>query len=226
MAGSASVKQVGGIWLPDHETHMVEWMNNSRNRHYVDGNLTYQWKKQVAAMNWVRSFGVAVDVGAHVGLWSMHLVKRFREVHSFEPVLEHRECFQMNVPEKEVISFLYPVALGEVEGTCKIDIPYGSSGGSHINGSGDIPIHRLDDYDLQDVDFIKIDCEGYELAVLQGAVETLKRCKPCVIVEQKQHIMATNFGTKGTPAVDFLIDLGAKQRQVLSGDHILTWTEK
>ena len=70
---------------------------------------------------------------------------------------------------------------------------------------------------------MKIDCEGYEHHVIAGARETLLRCKPCVIVEQKQHKMAENYGTKGEPAVDLLRELGAHARICISGDWICSW---
>ena len=73
------------------------------------------------------------------------------------------------------------------------------------------------------LDFLKVDCEGYELQVLQGAERTLRLNNPCVIVEQKQHIMSRNYGTSGTPAVDFLLSLGAVVRKTISGDWILSW---
>jgi hypothetical protein len=42
-------------------------------------------------------------------------------------------------------------------------------------------------------------------------------------VEQKAHKLGPNFGIKGTPAVDALLALGAKQRKVMSGDYILSF---
>lgn len=211
------MKQHQGIWLPDHERHMIEWMD--RNGEIVDGRGTYQIKKLRKALEFVKEWRVAVDVGAHVGFWSMHLAAKFGALHAFEPVNDHRECFGRNVRGAN----LYSVALGAAPGRCAMSVPTGSSGGTHISGSGEIEIRTLDSYELHFVDFIKIDCEGYELAVVQGAAETLKRCRPAVIVEQKPHILAKNFGTKGAPAVEFLTELGAKVRAVLSGDYILTW---
>ncbi len=83
---------------------------------------------------------------------------------------------------------------------------------------------RLDDFDLEEVDFIKIDCEGYELWVLQGAVETLKRCKPCLIVEQKPETgMEERYGVTAKDAIAFLAGLGAKKRLVIQGDYIFSW---
>jgi hypothetical protein len=72
------------------------------------------------------------------------------------------------------------------------------------------------------VDFIKIDCEGYEHHVIEGARETILRCKPCIIVEQKPHKLGPNFGIKGTPAVDLLKSWGYKVVREIGGDFILT----
>lgn len=216
------MKLAGGVWLPDHEQHLIDWMEHPKNRTLIDGKITYQWGKQMAAMALVRRFGVAVDVGAHCGLWSMHLVKRFAQVHAFEPVAEHRACFEKNVQADN--ARLYPYALGEAEGSCAIETPQGSSGGSFVVKGGEIPVKRLDGFDLPEVDFLKIDCEGYELFVLRGAEEMLKRCRPAIIVEQKPN-RPDRYGLKQTEAVQYLEKLGARLRQIYSGDYLMSWDE-
>jgi FkbM family methyltransferase len=47
----------------------------------------------------------------------------------------------------------------------------------------EVSLKRLDDYKLHDVGFIKIDVEGHELAVLQGAKNTLRDSQPCLLIE-------------------------------------------
>jgi len=204
------------IWLPDGEKHFPEWM--TRNGEIVDGKGTYQIKKFREAMKWVKRFDAAVDVGGHVGLWSMHMAKRFAYTVAFEPVAQFRECFKLNAPD----AILYPVALGAVKKYVGMNVDASDTGGTHVKGDGDVVMLPLDEYDLAP-DFIKIDCEGYELEVLKGAEETLVRHHPCVIVEQKPHKLLPNFGIKGAPAVDFLIKLGAIKRKEIGGDFILSW---
>lgn len=220
--------QVGGVWLPDGETHLVDWMRKM-NR-VVNGKLTYQHHKLEAALRYVKNWRAAVDVGAHCGLWSMHLVELFSIVHAFEPVQAHRDCFQKNVPFGLDRAPLYAVALGEEVGTIRIETAPTSSGDSRVAGAaksgqpGAVPLRRLDEYELQDVDFMKLDCEGYELFALRGAEGTLVRCRPCVIVEQKPG-RAEHFGLPRTGAVDYLQGLGAKLRAEMSGDYVLSWDE-
>lgn len=211
------------VWLPDGEKHFPEWMD--KNGELVDGRGTYQIRKWRACLPHIKQFRVAVDVGAHVGLWSMQMVKHFRTVCAFEPVQQFRECYQANLDGHNVL--LYHCALGAQSGRVAMKIPLLESGldtgGTHVVPGDEVEMRTLDEFDFNEVDFLKVDCEGYELEVLKGAKDTLVRCRPCVIVEQKPHKLGPNFGIQGTPAVDFLRELGAVVRQEISGDFILSW---
>lgn len=211
--------QHAGVWLPDGERHMVEWM--TKNNQVIDGKQTYQWSKQTRSYKYCTSFRTAIDIGAHVGLWSMHLVHWFHSVHAFEPVAAHRECFERNL-EKDRNVLLYPYALGESNGQVSIHRNYMSSGDSYVDGEGSIPMRRLDDFDIQSVDFIKVDCEGYELYVLRGGEKTIKRWRPTICVEQKPR-MAAKYGLGEIDAVKYLQGLGATLREQYSGDYFLTF---
>lgn len=226
-----------GVWLPDGETHLVDWMNKAGE--LVDGRGTYQIKKLRAALGYVKQFRVALDVGAHCGLWTLQLVKRFGVVHAFEPVSAHRECFEanlrgdmtpMSVTEANASAAtikgarLHACALGDHEDRIKITTAPTSSGDSRVDGAGDVPMHTLDSFALQDVDFIKIDCEGYELFVVRGAEETIKRCRPTMIVEQKGHGMQF-YGFRKEEAVELLESWGMKRVANMAGDIIMVWPE-
>lgn len=233
MTAARDVKEFMGVWFPSHEKHMLGWIGKRMKDHpeeLIDGRGTYQYHKLLEAMKHVRGFRVAVDVGAHVGLWSMHLIKRFEHVHAFEPVKLHRVCFVENVQPEEKYT-LYPIALGSKAGTTSINTTVGSSGDSRVDPTvteGDVTVKRLDDVidagcaDRDRVDFVKVDCEGFELHVLQGAEELLKRNRPCVCVEQKPGF-ARRWGLPERGAVDYLRSLGAVVRREIGGDFILSW---
>lgn len=215
-----SMKEFHGVWLPEHEHHLIEWMSHPKNKVLWDGKPVYQAKKQTLAMQHVRSWRTAIDVGAHCGLWSMHMVKKFDRVVAFEPVELHRECFEKNVEGANHV--LVPVALGAEEGSVAMHTTHGSSGDSWVAGAGDIPLKTLDSFGFNDVDFIKLDCEGYELNALRGGEKTLVQCRPTVIVEQKPN-RAQKYGLRERQAVEYLQSLGAVLRAEMSGDFVLSW---
>lgn len=214
------MKQHKGIWLPDHEKHLPQWMD--KHGEMVDGKATYQIKKLRAAVAECKQHRVAVDIGGHCGLWSMHLVGMFRHVVAFEPIAEHRECFAKNVHGKNYN--LYDVALGEHFGTCVMHTTDGSSGDSWIkqtSPAGSTRVRTLDAYNLTEVDFIKLDCEGYELPALKGAHATIDYLRPVICVEQKPG-HAQRFGYGETEAVQYLQDVhGYKQAREMGGDYIM-----
>lgn len=212
-----------GVWLPDGERHFPKWMDE--NGEIVDGRGTYQIAKWRACLPWIRDWRRAVDVGAHVGFWTTQMAQRFVKVEAFEPVPAMRECFSQNIGARVNVN-LYAEALGDASGSVFIDYDPDDSGGTHVSTKGRIgpvPISTLDSFGWKDVDFLKIDCEGFEHHVVAGAAETLKACRPCVIVEQKLHKLGPNFGIKGQPALDLLRDLGAMMRTAISGDYIFSW---
>jgi FkbM family methyltransferase len=220
-----------------------------KNGELVDGRGTYQLKKWHACLPWIKNWRTAVDVGAHVGFWSMQMAKRFKNVFAYEPMREYRDCFLRNVdPEdwearaivegwgcggRDCNVELFPYALGAGRGRVKMVVPRLDggldTGGTHVGTEGEeVELRRLDDEFLHvpdAVDFIKIDCEGYEAEVVRGAEGLIRAARPCVIVEQKQHKMAANYGTSGTPAVDLLREMGAVLRHEIGGDYILSWPD-
>lgn len=216
------MKQVGGVWLPDHETHLVEWME--KKGQWVDGKLTYQLDKQLFAYGLCKQFRHAIDIGAHVGLWLTHMAKRFALVDAFEPVAEHRECLCANFgyPSGPPGITVHAYALGQTTGSVRMHTADTSSGDTTVAGEGDIPLRRLDDVlpDAIDIDFIKLDCEGYELFALRGGEQLIRRCMPVICVEQKPG-KAQAFGLGETDAVEYLKSLGYRVAREMSGDYFM-----
>jgi hypothetical protein len=82
---------------------------------------------------------------------------------------------------------------------------------------------KLDDQNIEYVDFIKLDCEGYELFAIKGGEETIKRCRPVMVVEQKGHGMKY-FGFRKEEGVELLQSWGMVPLQKhMSGDWIMGW---
>lgn len=211
-------------FLPDGEVHLKDWMQRTAKR--IDGRLAYQYTKYEEALKHVKQRRVAIDIGAHVGLWSWFMARDFKDLAAFEPIKEHQDCWHLNMKDRANAE-LFCMALGNHNGFVNLHCRTpGSTGDTEIlpGAEGSTEIGRLDDANLPYVDFIKIDCEGYELNVLQGAEKTLLAWKPCIVVEQKGD-MTTKYGHEKLAAVKYLESLGAKVRQEISGDYIMSWDE-
>ncbi len=131
----------------------------------------------------------AVDVGGWWGPWSWRLAKLVPEVVTFEPNPKLAAALTRVLPANvRVHNLAASDAVGEA--TLSIaDGPRGSEGRGTLNLDGRATIKypvktvALDDLDLKNVGFVKIDVEGHELAVLRGAAKLLRRDRPNVIVE-------------------------------------------
>lgn len=159
---------------------------------------------------------LAIDIGGHCGLWSHHLTNLFEDVVAFEPRMEHRECYVMNVQGNYT---LHPVGLGNKDMRASIHHTEGSSGDSWVEPGDDVDIRTLDSFNLAP-DFIKIDTEGFEYFICLGGEQTIKTHKPVIIVEQKKG-KGSSFGLSDTAAVDLLVSWGYKMVKAISGDYIM-----
>ncbi len=228
-------KKIGGIWFPDTDQHFVEMMGPDAIRHRVlDGKWTYQIHKLEGALAYQINRRRCIDIGAHVGLWSMWLVRHFNRIESFEPVPDHARLFELNVDMATVT--LHREALGAKAGTVSIETAADATGSAHVvqGGGGDmrnghgsmmsyhnIEMRTLDSYEFENVDFIKIDVEGYEREVVRGALDTLKRCRPNIIIEQKGQDQI--YGHRRNSAMRLLRRIGYHWVKEFAGDHILIW---
>jgi FkbM family methyltransferase len=218
------MKQAFGWYWPDHEQHMLDWVRGKGDiwmgRHAYQG---VKIRHAIAIMKPER-LRVAVDVGAHVGLWSFYLSMAFKEVVAFEPIEEHRQCWRENMAGRDNAT-LYPYAIGDEDGTVGFHTEPGSSGDSSPSGKGEYPVKRLDDLlggMALPVDLVKVDCEGYEYFVLHGGEQLIKASRPVVVVEQKiQH--KDKYGLERLAAVGYLRSLGMTLEREISGDYFMVW---
>jgi len=206
--------------FPDGETHLPGKMRKTNLR--VDGRLTYQYPLYREGVRRVPQRLVAVDVGAHVGLFSYWMVRDFAEVIAFEPVETHRACWQVNVPARPQ-DVLHGCALGATTGSVRLEaVTPTSTGGTAIVGPGDTPMRTLDSFGLPRIDLLKIDCEGYEFEILQGAADTVRRCRPICIVEQRPKQVA-RFRHGAVDAIRLLQRFGAAVAWTDKRDYVLGW---
>ena len=149
------------------------------------------------------NYNVAIDIGACYGAFSRIFAESFEKVISFEVHPDFIPPFWENVKPYTNIE-LHNIGLWSSREDRKIRrhsyggqtsvIEYGStthdwkvktkgSGSDAHRGSITAELRTLDSFNFEKIDIIKIDVEMAECHVIYGAMETLARCKPLVVVE-------------------------------------------
>lgn len=136
---------------------------------------------------------ISLDIGANKGVYSYAMLPHSAGVHAFEPNPKSLDVLRSWGNDRLTI---HDIALSDKAGEATLFIPrggksgYSNQGGSmqklHLDrehGEVKIKVARLDDMNFTNIGFVKIDVEGFEQQVLEGARETLKRERPNLLVE-------------------------------------------
>ena len=192
-----------GWHFPDFDRHFARWVLEYPQADYQQATIDQ-------ALEYVKNFNCAVDVGGNIGLHTVRFAQKFKQVHSFEPTDINFECLQKNTePLDNVI--LHKIGIGDKADTLAIQLPadtdncgnfslvdFDKSDNLMIEQS--IEIKTLDSFNLSP-DLIKIDVQGFDYNVLVGAVNTIKLHRPVIIIESETKKSRNNIG-------DFLTQLG------------------
>lgn len=141
----------------------------------------------------------AVDAGANKGVYLHHLSRNFDHVVAFEPLPALASYLQRAAPRNARV---HAVALSDHEGEAELSLPVGfnelgsiepghASSGAASQPACELEVHHvrkapLDSFGLKQVGLLKIDVEGHELAVLEGARRLIADWRPVVMVEVEE----------------------------------------
>lgn len=149
------------------------------------------WLREVYHPYVPQSQDVVIDVGAHMGFFTLKIVRNVKAVIAIEPNRLAFAFLTFNVRQNKVDKkvTLCNLALSQRDGPAFLDRSGYGAGRSRITSkrtSFPTITRRLDnlvdELGLDQIDVIKIDTEGEELHVLQGASRTLKRHKPDLLI--------------------------------------------
>jgi FkbM family methyltransferase len=137
-----------------------------------------------------------IDIGADSGVYAVNICDRSAYVVAFEPRPAQAAAIRDMASSAGLPIDVQQVALSDQRGLARLRILTNDAGRSTIEAANAledpdgspqyeirVPKLTLDDYGLRDVGFIKIDVEGHELAVLRGAMETIRASRPTLLVE-------------------------------------------
>lgn len=158
----------------------------------------------------LENFRTCIDIGAHVGLTTLRYAKHFKEVHSFEPI--HWDLLTHNTSGFDNVT-IYPFAVTSYSGQTEFyPNPQNTGAGlipdeyntelvnsryGEFRRLSDIkPVQVdctfIDNFSFRNVDFIKIDVEGHNIPLLEGAMETIKEHKPLIQIEESANQEVNN----------------------------------
>jgi FkbM family methyltransferase len=151
---------------------------------------------QYQAKEFIKNGDYVLDCGANIGIFSLYAayLNEKGKIYAIEPVKETAEIMQRlldffevkNVKiirkavgdekKKTFINIVpYQIRLG---GSTLLDVNYGKKEEIEVDTIDNI----VKEEKIEKVDFIKMDIEGYERYALKGAIETIKKHKPIIVV--------------------------------------------
>lgn len=196
-----------------------------------DVEMTKDWTKQqtLSAAHYATLPArrrVAVQAGGHIGIFAAAFAKKFKRVLTFEPDRNNYDRLLQNVQHYDNVRF-YCLGLGAEQQYVPLAHRVQNSGASYlvpkgfnvvyddisIMAAGNVGVIALDKLNLEELDLLCLDIEGYEYYALEGARDTIARTKPVIVLEHNE--CAQRYGVTDKMMNDRIKALG----YVASGRH-------
>ena len=133
---------------------------------------------------------VVVEVGAHMGAHTVPMARLagpWGRVYAFEPQRKIYRELHHNLALNgvtNVVTLRYAVGAGKTRIIEMNPAVAGNEGGTGVGAGGDrAELRALDGFGFERVSLLKIDVEGYENEVIDGAVDTIRRNRPVIVLE-------------------------------------------
>jgi len=142
-----NIEKVNDFWVP---TKGISFMQDKCLKSFL---------KYCKSQN--KKFKRVLDIGAWCGTCSIIMEKHIMAIDAFEPNKTYFACLEKNVARFSDRIKVNNIAIGDKDGSI------------FLTDEREIPMHTVDHFNYSDVDFIKIDVEGDEMRVLEGAKKTI-----------------------------------------------------
>ena len=207
-----------------------------RGRRWIAGSAThgcwlgsYEFETQKAFAGLVRSGDVVYDLGANVGFYSLlgaRLAGDAGMVYSFEPLPRNLGYLRKHVAMNRLKNcFVIEAAVADFEGEMRFESSDEPTT-AHLSAGGDVAVRvvRLDSLvergEIRPPQVMKIDVECSEVKALEGAVETIEKFRPRILLathNRELHAECVEFLKRRGYRVEMLTELA------LSGAELVAW---
>lgn len=173
------------------------WQKDVADTHFKDPN-TYQQKHYDTAVKHVVHRGTAIDVGAHIGIHTVRLSQDFGTVYAIEPI--NYEYLIQNTQHCDNVRCIHAGAsntLGKMYAHNPAEHNSGAWELTTVTSKHEVDVITIDSLNLTECDLIKIDTQGLEQQVVEGARETIAKFTPVIWIEDKGTLVNYMFEELG-----------------------------
>jgi FkbM family methyltransferase len=149
---------------------------------------------------YINKDSVVLEAGCHIGTHSVKLSMLSKKLICFEPLkqsnillkenLEKNKCdntivYDQALSDEKTTSYFGWVSFNNLGGAGLIDNPMGIPNGGNVSEESKYPIETItiDSLNLEELNFIKLDVEGYESKVINGGINTIGKFRPTITLE-------------------------------------------
>ena len=178
--------KINSLW---HSLEPPDGWFSVRLQEQVD--IHYQQRYRYYIFNNIPRKRTMIDIGANSGIFARPSAELFERVICFEPVFKNFEVLQKNLENYDNVE-LHNLGLGDKDQIVTFELQTLKCGHTkqveEFVPNPEFEKHTgelttLDRFDFQSVDWIKIDVEGFENAVLEGSRDTIQRNRPWLLLE-------------------------------------------
>ena len=184
----------------------LKFRNNVDSENYIKNRVDRMFLKEKETIAWIRKFAkdsIFFDVGANIGIYCLYSAKiQENDVYAFEPHMANYINLLDNINENKLHNCqAFPMALGDktnlttlgvknmIEGVSDSNV---GEAGDYYHGCIEMSLDSLvEQGTLPQPDHIKIDVDGHEGKVVDGAIKTISKCKSVLVELDLEKHMAT-----------------------------------
>ena len=192
--------------IVERDTHIGKWVMESKRLDFDQNALpTY--------LKYFNKNDVLLNVGANIGCYAYAFIDKAKEIVCIEPNDEAFECLQFNLSSYKNIILLH-TAVSNKQHPYTIHNEYDNVGMAYVEERiSDKYTITIDDLKMNQLNFILMDCEGYELKALEGAEKTINQFKPIMVIEINNMTLERTNTTR-EDIFNWLINHGYKFRNI------------
>lgn len=192
------IEKVNDFWVPSNDIHIKEW---KAGKPFTQNKCLNKFLNYCETQN--KKMHTVIDVGAWCGTWAKAIEPFAKRVIAYEPDKIHFQCLQKNctincIPRMEAVG-------SEERNISLTDDNFTQA--RRVKDEGNIRMVTLDSTEYDKVDMIKIDVEGYEMKVLEGATKMLSQVK-YLMIELNNN--SKKYGSSNTKIEKYLTSIGFK----------------